>query len=319
MLLSMHGLRNMRQQSKGTGYMIIRITETTVKAYEHMITPEQLYPLDRPGHYCLGAVTEKDGKETAAGILVFDISEGMIGDESAIAAQIQWLYVEEDFRNQGIGNALMTELYRILNQAEVFPVLCDIPFPEEYNELCAFLEGWGFTFRLIDKYEWKTTLENLKQNKNFAGKKITGQVISLEDLKPVEWNQLHKLLQDEPQVLEILQTKDLYEPQISCVCWKNEKIQSLFLVCRGAEDQLIPELLLGFPTSSSADIYQMLLYALDRAEKNYPAHTQVLISCHTASSANLIAYLFPDAQPELVRRGIYTGDWEEEEEETDGR
>lgn len=151
--------------------MIIQITETTVKAYEHMIAPEQLYPLDRPGHYCLGAVAEKDGKETAAGILVFDISEGSVGEESAIAAQIQWLYVEEDFRNQGIGNELMTELYRILNQAEIFPVLCDIPFPEEYNELCAFLEDWGFAFSLIDKYEFRTTLEKLKRNKNFAGKK----------------------------------------------------------------------------------------------------------------------------------------------------
>ena len=253
-----------------------------------MIVPEQLYPLDKPGHYCLGAVTEKDG--------------------NAIAAQLQWLYVEEDFRNQGIGNELMTELYRILNQAEVFPVLCDIPFPEEYNELCAFLEDWGFTFGLIDKYEFRTTLENLKQNKNFAGKKVTGQVASLEDLKSADWNQLRKLLQDEPQVLEILQTKDLYEPQISCVCWKKDKIQAMLLVRNVADDQLIPELLLGFSTSSSAEIYQLLLNAIDKAGKKYPAHTQILVSCQTAESANLIAYLFPDAQPELVRRGIYTED-----------
>ena len=273
-----------------------------------MIVPEQLYPLDRPGHYCLGAVAERDGKETAAGILVFDISEGSVGEESAIAAQIQWLYVEEDMRNQGIGNELMAELYRILNQAEVFPIICDVPFSEEYNELCAFLEDWGFTFGLIDKYEFRTTLENLKQNKNFAGKNVTGKVTSLEDLKSADWNQLRKLLQEEPQVLEILQTKDLYEPQISCVCWKNERIQALFLVRNGAQDQLIPELLLGFPTSSSAEIYQLLLNAIDKAGKKYPAHTQILVSCQTAESANLIGYLFPDAQPELVRRGIYTGD-----------
>ena len=287
--------------------MIIQITETTAKAYEHMIISEQLYPLNRPGHYCLGAVVNTDGKEEAAGILVFDVSEGIIDAESRIAAQIQWLYVEESYRNQGIGNELMTELYRILNQSEVYPVICDIPFPEEYNELCAFLEDWGFSFRLIDKYEFVTTLGDLRQNKNFAGKKATNQITSLSALKPADWTQLRKLLLEEPQILDALQVKDLYESQISCVCWKNEKIQAIFLVRNSSDEHLIPELLLGFPSSTSAEIYQLLLYAIEKAEKIYPDHTTVTVTCQTVGTANLIAYLFPDAQPELVRRGVYTG------------
>lgn len=295
--------------------MIIQITDMTAEAYEHMVTPEQLYPLDEPGHYCLGAVDEKDGELTAVGILIFDVLEGTNGVEVDIAAVLNWLYVEEVYRGQGYGNALMEELYRILNGVGVYPLLCDVPFPAEYNELCAFLEDWGLEFTPVDKYEFRTTLGEVRRNKYLAGKKVVGKVTAIADLNPQEWEQLKKELENEPMHLELLENPHFYDGELSCVFHNGDRIQAIFVVRSCKETVLIPELLLGFITDCSVQLYQLLLFALEKTKEKYGDDTQIQMCCQTAGSARLIDVLFPDAEPELVRRGVYMIETEEPEEE----
>ena len=81
------------------------------------------------------------------------------------------------------------------------------------------------------------------------------------------------------------------------------------------EAVLIPELLLGFIPDCSTQLYQLLLYALEKTNGKYGDDTQVQMCCQTAGSARLIDVLFPDAEPELVRRGVYMVETEEEPEE----
>ncbi len=294
--------------------MIIQITDTTAEAYEHMVTPEQLYPLEEPGHYCLGAVEEKDGELTAVGILIFDVLEGTNGVDVDIAAVLNWLYVEEAYRGRGYGNALMEELYRILNGARIYPLICDVPFPAEYNGLCAFLEDWGLEFALVDKYEFRTTLGEVRRNKHFEGKKPVGKVLSMADLNSQEWKQLKKELEKEPMHLEFVENPHFYDRELSCVYHSGGRIQAIFVARSYEGTILIPELLLGFTPNCSAQLYQLLLYALDKTEGKYGDDVEVLVCCQTAGSAALIDGLFPDAEPELVRRGVYIAETEEEED-----
>lgn len=292
--------------------MIIQITDMTAEAYEHMVAPEQLYPLDEPGHYCLGAVDEKDEELTAVGILIFDVLEGTNGVEVDIAAVLNWLYIEEAYRGQGYGDALMEELYRILNGARIYPLLCDVPFPAEYNGLCAFLEDWGLEFTLIDKYEFGTTLGEVRRNKHFAGRKVAGNVISIADLNPQEWEQLQLELKNEPMHLEFLENPHFYNSEISCVYLSEERIQAIFVVRNCMGKVLLPELLLGFKPDCSTQLYQLLLYALEKTDGRYGDETRIQVRCQTAESARLLDVIFPGAEPILVRRGIYMVETEEE-------
>ncbi len=294
--------------------MIIQITDITAEAYEHMVPPEQLYPLDEPGHYCLGAVDEKDGELTAVGILIFDVLEGTNGIDLDIAAVLNWLYVEEAYRGQGYGNALMEELYRILNDAGIYPLICDVPFPAEYNRLCAFLENWGLEFTLVDKFEFRTTLGEVRRNKHFEGKKPTGKVISMADMTAQEWKNLKKVLVKEPMHLEFLENPHFYDGELSCVYCSGDQVQAIFVVRSYKDSILIPELLMGFTSGSSAQLYQLLLYALEKTDGEFGDDAQILVCCQSAGSAALIDGLFPDAEPELVRRGVYIAETEEEED-----
>lgn len=288
--------------------MLIRITQGTAEAFENMVPGEILYPLDKKGHYCIGAVSEEESGTTSQGLLVFEINE----EDDTIYAQLSWLYVAQAFRRQGIAEELMTEFYRLLNGEEITDVFCEVPFPEEYNELCAYLEEWGFGFRLTDDYTFITTLGQAAQVPALKDKNPGKEVRPLQELNDMEWKNIVGYLTQQDSYKDMEVQRDAYEQTVSCAVFQGADLEGIFLVQLNGGGQLVPTIMSCVQGSSSAVIYQMLLYALGAALEQYGEQKEVRVDCTTARQANLIAYLFPDAQPALVRSGRYV--WNEEEE-----
>lgn len=301
----------MAASEKAKNIRIITITKETAEAFAGLTEPQILYPLDRPGHYCLGAVLEGEDQNYAAGLLVFDVEEGHIDTVQIPAALIRWIYVAEEYRQQGIGNQLMEECYRVLNAAGQSGVLCDVPFDAEYNLLCAFLEDWGFTFDLEDRYEFLETLENIGKSPVFAGKKPGKAAKAVRDLSEEEWNQLISDMKKLEHRALLPESRDAYDVDISCAVMKDGQAKGAFLVSVDAGGRLIPAALESLNSCSRQEIYELLLYAFDAAEKKYGKQALVCKECYSEELANLIAYIMPDEQPVLVRHGVYTGDEEE--------
>lgn len=298
-------------EEKTKSIRIITITEETAEAFAGLIEPQFLYPLNQPGHYCLGTVLETEDQDYAAGLLVFDVVQGHIDMVQVPAVILRWIYVAEEYRNQGIGNRLMEECYRVLNAAGLGGVLCDVPFDAEYNLLCAFLEDWGFTFDLEDRYEFLETLENIGKSSVFAGKRPGGIAKPVRDLSEEEWNRLISDMKSLEHRALIPESRDAYDADISCAVIKDGQIKGAFLVSVDAGGRLIPTALESLNSCSRQEIYELLLYAFDAAEKKYGKHALVCKECYSEELANLIGYIMPDAQPVLVRHGVYTGDEEE--------
>lgn len=293
--------------------MILTITKENSAAFENLVPPELLYPPDTPGRYCLGALRQDGEGSTAAGVLVFEVVEDAGTGVPVTAAVIRWLYVAQESRRLGMADALMEELYRVLNAAGVGYVRCDVPFPEEYNLLCAFLESWGLTFGLTDSYEITAALCRFASHPSFGQKPQTAFVRRVGDLEDALWRTVvGKAEKCEGRPPELATDKEAYDNDVSCAWVDGRMVTALFLVRRDGGGRLIPVLLRNFGEGGAQSIYALLCFAMHTAMEKYGPDVPVHVECLTKEAADLIAYFFPGAQPPLVRRGVYTGEAVEE-------
>lgn len=288
--------------------MLITITENSVDAFENMAEKIYLYPLEKNGHYCIGAVDDLSEKKVSQGILIFDVSM----EDSEIYAQLSWLYVAEQYRSKGIGEELMNEFYRILNETGVKNVYADIPFPEDYDELCAFLEDWGFDFELVDDYTFTASLSALSNNPVFTKKLQNSLVRSLREINSTEWKRVVNYLDKNSDYEDFDYDIDLYEVDISCVIFRGSMPIGMFLVKANGAKQLEPAVLSVIAGSPPSVTYQMLLSAFHAAQAKYGQNKEIYIKCKSQKTARLIDYFFKDAQPSIVRSGRYVSRREQE-------
>ena len=296
---------------EGYEKMVISITEENRKLFEGLAPLDML--IQHEGQYCLGYISEDDEVQYAAGILTFDIQQEETG---IVAAVMKWLYVSVEFRELGAARELLGQMARMLMQAQVDTIRCDIPFPDEYDGLCNYLEGMCFEFTIENRYELLVTLSELTRSdmeKKTSGQKQT-EVRPLGNVQDTVFHrELLEILQEKENrksgsMWEFLQResgirKEAYEQTISCsVCHGNET-KGYFLVRRYPSGMLEPVLLAGTGSCTGRDMLAMLQYALQKACELYTSDTEVRIICRSEETAGLIEYLFPGAEPELIRRG----------------
>ncbi len=292
--------------------MVFEITKEIAPVYKHMIEPEMLYPLEFPGRVCLGAAKEEEGGRVPTGILSFDVSQGVGELEDFVVANLTWLYVAEEYRQEGVATELMETFYQIINDTmsdtEFIPIVCDLPFPEEYDLLCAFLEEWGFEFKLTDRYTIRGPLKHFLEIDGLFEEKKSKQVKAFDELTKEEWEELRYLLKESPDNLEYVGNSALYEEKLSCIYKKNDRIAGVFLIRKVDGTILIPELLTIFDAKDSKGIRWMISYAMQSALEEYSEEIEIIIDCKTKAVANIIAYMYEEAEPILVRRGLNIGE-----------
>ncbi|MDO4531732.1 MAG: hypothetical protein Q4C06_07110 [Bacillota bacterium] len=282
--------------------LITTIDQSNRAVFENMIETEIAASLDMQGYYAMGAIREDEKGKTAAGVLVFEITEGFDGTENIIGANLKWLYVAEESRQKGAADALMEELLRVLEEAEVEFLRCDLPMGEEYNLLCAYLEAWGMHFKHLDSYECSVSLKEIMKNPFFK-QKTQRKVISLREFQP---NALIKSI-DQFQKVNLIQ-ENLEEAlsgcdmDVSCGIWEKDSIKGVLLAYKRGENEL--ELLAIRSLKGSAEqVISLLLYAAEQAVEKYSDELMIRIKCRTIAAGELIAYFLPDVQPLMVRRG----------------
>jgi ribosomal protein S18 acetylase RimI-like enzyme len=216
--------------------VVTTIAEENRAAFERLMPENLSVRLNREGWFGLGGIHTVDGENRAAGALVFNIEEGSNGDENLIAAQIQWLYVAEKFRRQGIAEALLLELFRVLEQANIAHILCDIPMDAAYNELCAYLESWGFTVSLTDVYEAELTAADFASHPAVQNGGDGGGVIPLSKILDAHFRQYLHMMKRLPYVPDSLSAEIRGKDEtVSCVCQNNGAVEGALLVQRQAD------------------------------------------------------------------------------------
>lgn len=284
--------------------IITTINEVNSSVFERLMPEGFFSMLAMPGYFALGAIYEDNGEKYAAGTLVFEVTEGFNGEEDFIGAQLHWIYVAEQFRKKGIGDALMKEILRVLTASEIELFRCDLPMGAEYDFLCFYLEQWGFQFRLMDKYECDVTLEELAQNP-FWKKKNKNRVEPLSEFSDNTVIQVIQQFEDTPYMpLDLEEALALCDKDVSCAVWEDGSIKGLLLLQKRGKESL--DLLFARSLNQKPEhIIDLFLFAKQQLEKKYTKDTMIHLKCYTEAAAQLIAYLLPKAKPFLVRRGVF--------------
>ena len=286
--------------------LISTIIEKNKSLFEKLI-PETIYAeIEMPGIFALGAIGEDDKGKYAAGVLIFSIDDGTNGEENLTAATIKWLYVAEEFRKNGAGDALMKEFFRIMDSASIEQVLCDVPMPQEYDFLCAYLEQWGFEFSLVNIYEMTVELREVLENPLIRDHKPTENTVPLKAISASYFRQVMLHFKQMPNVLYSL-SLDLndYDTDLSCAFLADKDIVGIMLVRNQPSGDLEILLMRAFASIGKA-MSNMMLFAAHAAADKYSPDTKVRIVCRIDAAASVIEKLFPDKQPLLVRRGVFS-------------
>lgn len=272
---------------------------------EHLMPEDSFRKLELPHFFALCALEDKEeNQKEVAGVLVFSADKGSVGTEEWLAATIQWLYVEPEYRGTQTANRLMESFWDVMDKSGIEHILCDIPFPEEYNRLCAYLESWGFRFFLMERYLLTVPLQKFKEIHTLHGS-YSSRVRPLRQVTQADFNLFLPRILELPGVFQQLPTSlSAYEGDVSCVCMGSTGIEGALLVRKAAED-LLELLLLRSLFQPQKIMAELSSFALRAAENKYPPDIMVQIDCRSGASADVLSKLFPNAQPLLVRRGYY--------------
>ncbi len=125
--------------------LVTRITEENIESFSKVLSADLKEDVKVGKLSGLGAVRNKDGEQYGAGAIVYrvDYSPAIDGN----VGRILWLYVHEDFRQQGIADHLIAEILGSMqeNGIDHITMNCPIGYGQEQDRLNAFLmTSWMF-------------------------------------------------------------------------------------------------------------------------------------------------------------------------------
>lgn len=244
-----------------------------------------------------GLLASDEGSE--AGILIFE--------NEADKLKILWLYVLPGFRRRGVGDGLIADMLRRLENKEIKVMYADLPEEENCDFIQSYFSRLGFRFEKNVSYELMVSPKELEEMFNVGSIRLLPGISSLSDV-------------NEELVIDFLEKSDRKEAikiyrenipktelDISCVHLDPAgKIDALLLIVRSGRNVLMPVLLETerMRAESAAKLVSGSLYlcrkALEPTDKIY-------ISCTSGESRTLVSLLFDDVHPVRVRHGVLRG------------
>lgn len=290
---------------------VVTVDEKNRFLFEHMIAEEFFDPLDKEGHFVLGAIGEDEEGFYAAGVLSFDVIDEFDGENRYLMGVLRWLYVAKEFRNRGAADALMEECFRLLAHVGIEVAVCDLPFNTQYDELCIYLEGWGFSFFLTERFELRFGMEDAKQIPQIWGK-ASSLVKPLKQLSREEMREVIQKAEEEENTDPDLRDKIRdCDKRLSAVISKDNHIKALAVVYPKAS-HIIEISFFRMFEKETVYLKDLIYYLSDEIYKKYKEEVEIRALCRDEVSANMITKLFPHIQPVLVHRGVCITTDEEE-------
>ena len=282
---------------------VVTVDEKNRSLFEHMVAEEFFEPLDKEGHYVLGAIGEDEYGMYAAGVLSFDVVDDYDGETRILIGMLRWLYVAEEFRNRGAADALMEEYFRLLAHSGIEVAILDLPFDTRYDELCIYLEGWGFSFFLTERFELRLTMQDVLEVEELWGK-ASGNVIPIKELKK----------EDLKQIMEKAEELDNIDPDFrdkikgcdkncSAAVYHNGEINGVAVINPITSDIIEISCFRMFE-KEAACMKDLIHYVSEHVLGKYGMQVQIRGLCRDEITANMISKLFPHIQPLLVHRGV---------------
>lgn len=282
---------------------VVTVNEKNRSLFEHMIPEEFFEPLDKEGHYVLGAIGEDEYGMYAAGVLSFDVVDDYDGETRFLIGMLRWLYVAEEFRNRGAADALMEEFFRLLAHAGIELAIFDMPFNTQYDELCFYLEGWGFSFFLTDRFELRLSMKEVLEVPEIWGK-ASQNVVPIAKLEKEEIKRTIRKAEEleniDPDFRDKMKGCD---KNSSAAVYQDGELKGLAVIYPVTSHILEISFFRMFE-KNAACLKDLLYYISGQVLDIYGEQVQIRGVCRDEINGNMIGKLFPHIQPLLVHRGV---------------
>ena len=282
---------------------VVTVNEKNRSLFEHMITEEFFDPLDKEGRFVLGAIGEDEYGMYAAGVLSFDVVDDYDGETRFLIGMLRWLYVAEEFRNRGAADVLVEEFFRLLAHAGIELAIVDMPFNTRYDELCFYLEGWGFTFFLTDRFELRLSMQEVMEVPELWGKS-SHNVVPIVKLEREELKRIIRKSEELENIDPDFRDKIKgCNKKCSAAVYQDGELKGLAVIYPVASDIIEVSFLRMFERNATC-IKDLFYYISQQILETYGEQVQIRGVCRDEITANMISKLFPHIQPLLVHRGI---------------
>ncbi len=295
--------------------MVIKVDERTMESFAPLI-PEALRDYAGSGDaFCLGAVLD----ETAAGVLVFSVNEGLDknGDNCAMI-ELLWIYTAEGFRQRGVANELMEALSDLLDDNPSEGIICYIPSDGRYELAGSYLASWGFDFEdkdipvmIITKEDCRAQVKDIDKvkAKNLAGDAARPEgLVTVSEIPKMKFRKaIKRMMEDEiPELVRsVSEDRDTYDADISFANVRDGEVSSVILFERRRDYELHLVALDALPDADSRELLNLLHYSAGLYYTQEPEETVVWFMLRNKKSMNLAKHIFPRKDVILVKRGFY--------------
>ena len=254
------------------------ITGNDKEAFENFFSPESYNNIGRDGYYTLA---ETDDEDFVAGVLQFFVGEDL---REGVTANLTYIFVDEDFRGQGIGTLLINEFKGVLADSKIKWATAEL-YKDLGEELPKLLEEEGFTLEgEVDYYN----VPILKLQKSAAIKEA--DVSKCKTLEELSGDEITAFLDGTGLKLD-QQSLQGFDLGISSYFCEGES-KGLFLI-KNNEETLETAL---FYTSegSEKEMVNLFAYSVGKAAQMYGPQSMMLITSREQLENELISKVAPE-------------------------
>ncbi|MCL2036792.1 MAG: hypothetical protein FWG83_05335 [Oscillospiraceae bacterium] len=281
----------------------VLIDKENVGAFFRYVPKELREELEKPDMFAIGAVNPDN---TSAGIIVVQVVDNWL--------EILWLYIGEQFRNNGGGRALLDRLFSCFEYA---PELVGIfgNFPADNTELKSLYEAAGFEFEDGGIPAYTLTVSDLQSNPFWQKTPpLVENVVILKELSDVSLRKFEVKLSFAEWGVALESPVDWkkYDPDLSVAYIKDKEIEGILLVEKEDREKYAIALSFVFSGGVTSAFAAMLYKAGKTAIDSLNPEMSVDIAAITEASSKLVKKLIGNVKTYLSKCAVYRNNSEGE-------
>ena len=268
---------------------IFTITNKDKDDYEIFFSPDSYEDIGKKGYFTMAAT---DDEAFVAGVIQFFVGEDI---RKGVTASITYLYVDEEFRNEGIGTLLISRLKDVLYSSGITQVTAEI-FGKTSDGLKPFLEKEGFKASGEVLYG-QTPLISVTKKTAIKNADIS-KCKSISELTNAQYISILKSIDSDLTSRNM----SLYDPQVSSFYMDGDS-QGILLVKKVGADTI--ETVFAGSNEESYDILEALAaYSAQKASETCGQTANVSIHVRTQKGNELLSRIIPGIS--LDKYELYT-------------
>ncbi len=225
------------------------------------------------------------------------------GVENRPILRIKWMYVHPLFRNRGIGNAMMGELFYLIKTEGIDGISVDLPASDQGSLFKEFLEKWQFTFEKGLEPDFILRLSDMENKEELSAE--AGKVKALSSLeKPAAGSLIRSVFKKDGYQGFLSNVPEGYlDFDLSCYIKGEDSVSALALVHILPGGSLVTEYVYTDPLNEALTMDLTIFVAL-KAQERFGGDRILRMKTEDFGTAHLLDKIFPRQQTILLEEGI---------------